>query len=250
MLSSQIILNRMRINIHRSEERKVSEFDEAVIRHNFNFGSFFNPLREKFGVLRVLNDELLMPGFSFNERVHKHIEILLFPLSGSVCCKDSTGTNKCADKDSTMLISTGSGFSYTVCNSSQHQSAGVIEVWIFARKNNSQPTISVLETLKQNRISKMQLIASGDESDGSLNLNQNAFIWRLDLSEKGTMVFPLNRPGNMLLIFVVKGSVVLNDNEANVVNERDSLELSDIDTEINIVAIKDSELLIIEVPVD
>ncbi len=254
----------MKINIHRSEERKVSEFKEVVIKHSFNYGSFFNPLREKFGVLRVLNDERLEPGFCFNERFHKHIEVLILPLNGSISCKDSTGRIGNADSEGALLISTGSGLSYTVCNSSPQESAEVIEIWIFAHKNDGLSGISEMETSKQNRIGKLQLIATerktvagerlfqnvtGEKSDAGLLLNQNALVWRVDIGENESVNYNLKVSGNVLLLFIVKGEVMVGK-DAIKANERDSVELTEVDSDVYIMAVKESELIIIEVPVD
>ncbi len=257
----------MKFSIHKSQERKVSELNDAIIRHSFNYGQFFNPLREKFGVLRVLNDELLSPGYCSNERFHKFIEVLVLPLKGSISCTDATGSRGNADAGSALLISTGSGLSYSICNPSPDESAEVIEIWIFAHKNDRPTGIIELKTSKQNRTGKMQLIASGEKTDKEgagltfahnalevnaapgLRLNQNALVWRVELGENESIGYSLKVPGNILLLFIIKGAVLINDT-AEIVHEGDSVELNDIDSEVRIKATGDAELLIIEVPED
>jgi quercetin 2,3-dioxygenase len=235
--------NLMKINIVRSEERKVSEFSDVLIKHSFNYGQFFNPLREKFGVLRVLNDEWLSPGYCFNERFHKHIEVLILPLSGIITCNDKEGRSGSADSEGALLISTGSGLSYTVCNSSSQNSAEAIEIWIFAHKNDRPTGITEAKAVSD------------------LRLNQNAFIWRLEFGEKESVNYKLKLPGNILLLFVIKGEVTVEKDVTvgkdatvgkNVIKafERDSVEITEVDSDVEIKAVKGSELIIIEVPVN
>jgi quercetin 2,3-dioxygenase len=240
----------MKVNIQRPEERTVSEFNDVSVRHCFNFGSFFNPLREKFGVLRVLNDEQLTPGFCFNQRFHKHIEVLLLPLGGKVSCSVSEGEITTADSENTMLISTATGLSYTICNPDTDQSAEVIEVWLFAIKGESQPAVTTCQTAKTDRYNNLQLIASGNSSDDCLTLKQHAFVWRIDLSADRSINYRMKIDGNILFIFVIKGAVTLDNDNTLQLNDRDSAELTEVSSGIVLKAINDSELLIIEVPID
>ena len=47
-----------------------------------------------FGVLRVLNDDIVAPGAGFGTHSHSNMEIISIPLSGSLRHKDSMGNTQ------------------------------------------------------------------------------------------------------------------------------------------------------------
>lgn len=49
-----------------AEERGLSRMSWLESRHSFSFGSWYNPERPGFGLLRVLNDDVLAPGAGFD----------------------------------------------------------------------------------------------------------------------------------------------------------------------------------------
>ena len=56
-------------------------------QHSFNFGAYFDELRNPFGPLVVLNEDLVIPGAGFAEHPHFNMEIISIPLSRSVRTK-------------------------------------------------------------------------------------------------------------------------------------------------------------------
>lgn len=57
--------------------------------HSFSFGSFYNPERMNFGVLRVLNDDAVAGGKGFGEHPHDNMEIISIPLEGGLKHRDN-----------------------------------------------------------------------------------------------------------------------------------------------------------------
>ena len=53
-----------------------------------------NPRNQSFGVLRVMNDDLVQPARGFGEHPHRDVEICTYIVEGSLTHKDSMGTEE------------------------------------------------------------------------------------------------------------------------------------------------------------
>lgn len=51
---------------------------------HFSFADYYHPDRTRFGVLRVLNDDLVEPGTGFNLHPHRDMEILSYVVQGQI----------------------------------------------------------------------------------------------------------------------------------------------------------------------
>ena len=52
--------------IHRAGSRNSADFGWLKVNHTFSFANYYNPERMNFGVLRVLNDDVIAPGKGFD----------------------------------------------------------------------------------------------------------------------------------------------------------------------------------------
>lgn len=56
---------------------------------HFSFAEYRNPDNIQFGVLRVLNDDLVQPGEGFDTHPHRDMEILSYVVRGELTHADS-----------------------------------------------------------------------------------------------------------------------------------------------------------------
>ncbi|MEO1253533.1 MAG: pirin family protein, partial [Bacteroidota bacterium] len=80
--------------IHKANSRGDANFGWLHSKHTFSFGQYYNPDRVHFGMLRVLNDDIVAGGAGFPTHPHDNMEIVSIPLSGALAHKDSTGNEK------------------------------------------------------------------------------------------------------------------------------------------------------------
>ena len=69
--------------IHRANTRNSADFGWLKVNHTFSFANYYNPERMNFGVLRVLNDDVIAAGKGFDTHPHKNMEIITIPLEGN-----------------------------------------------------------------------------------------------------------------------------------------------------------------------
>jgi len=66
---------------HKSENRGFADHGWLKARHSFSFANWYNPERINFGLLRVLNDDIIAPGKGFGTHPHDNMAIVTIPLT-------------------------------------------------------------------------------------------------------------------------------------------------------------------------
>lgn len=62
--------------IHKADTRGHVDHGWLNAHHSFSFASWHNPERIRFGVLRVLNDDVVDPDMGFGMHPHDNMEIV------------------------------------------------------------------------------------------------------------------------------------------------------------------------------
>ncbi|MFN6075635.1 MAG: pirin family protein, partial [Fluviicola sp.] len=65
--------------LHKADTRGVANHGWLNSHHTFNFANYHNPERMHFGVLRVLNDDIVDEGMGFGTHPHDNMEIIRIP---------------------------------------------------------------------------------------------------------------------------------------------------------------------------
>ena len=99
----------MKKTYHSSSSRGEANHGWLHAKHSFSFASYFNPERVQFGVLRVLNDDIIAPGMGFGTHPHDNMEIITIPLRGDLEHKDSMGNTEVIREGEIQVMSAGTG---------------------------------------------------------------------------------------------------------------------------------------------
>ena len=70
--------------LHKANTRGHANHGWLDTHHTFSFANYRNPERMNFGVLRVLNDDVVAGGRGFNTHPHDNMEIISIPLEGAL----------------------------------------------------------------------------------------------------------------------------------------------------------------------
>lgn len=76
-------------------------------RFHFSFAEYNNPKNANFGVLRVMNDDLVQPSRGFGAHGHREMEICTYVVHGELTHKDSMGTSESLGKGSIQFMTAG-----------------------------------------------------------------------------------------------------------------------------------------------
>lgn len=231
--------------IHKSETRGNVNHGWLNAKHSFSFGQWYNPERVHFGLLRVLNDDIVKAGFGFGKHPHDNMEIITIPLSGALEHKDSTGGHGVIKKYDVQVMSAGSGIEHSEFNHSKIEDVNLFQIWIFTNQKNVAPRYDQKTFLPEERQNKFQTVVKPYGNDG-LWIYQNAYISLGNFDANASTIYNINSKGNGVYIMVVEGEIEI---DGNVLSRRDSIGIWDTDA-VTILTKTKTELLVIEVPMN
>ena len=124
---------------HPANERGHANHGWLDAHHSFSFASWQNPEKVHFGVLRVLNDDVIAAGRGFGAHPHDNMEIITIPLSGALEHNDNTGRNEIIRSGDVQLMSAGTGITHSEYNASEKDAVSLLQIWVFPKLKNIKP---------------------------------------------------------------------------------------------------------------
>lgn len=167
-----------------------ADFGWLQARYTFSFGHYFDPKLLGYASLRVLNQEVLAPGASFQPRTYPKVDILNVILEGEAEYRDSEGNHVQAKAGEALLIATQPGISYSEHNISKDKSLTRMQLWLDACPERENPPVQKIALADQ----AQQLLASPDGSQNSLQLRQQVWLHHIELEKGEQLSFPLHGP--------------------------------------------------------
>ena len=233
----------MKSILHAADRRGHVSFGWLDSHHSFSFGNYYDPEKIHFGMLRVLNDDIITGGSGFGTHPHDNMEIVSIPLKGAIEHKDSMGTQSVIKAGDVQLMSAGTGIKHSEYNHYKDQEANFLQIWVIPKKRNIAPRYDQKTFDPANRVNKFQtVVAPNDET--AVSINQDAWFSLAHLTGGFDTSYKIKQAQNGVYVFVLEGSITVNE---QTLYKRDALGIWDTDT-IAIKASTDAELLLIDVP--
>jgi len=108
-------------------------------RFHFSFAEYHNPRNANFGVLRVMNDDLVQPNRGFGEHGHANMEIVTYVVEGNLTHQDSMGTAETLGPGSVQYMTAGSGVRHSEHNLDSSAPLRFIQMWLVPRQRGLTP---------------------------------------------------------------------------------------------------------------
>ncbi|MCL4150684.1 UNVERIFIED_CONTAM: hypothetical protein GTU68_006123 [Idotea baltica] len=235
----------MKKTIHKADTRGFANHGWLKSYHTFSFASYQNPERMNFGMLRVLNDDVVQPKMGFGTHPHKNMEIISIPISGALSHKDSMDNKRAIEVGEVQVMSAGTGVTHSEFNDSKTEASNFLQLWIIPEQQEVEPYYNQKFFDEAGRKNKFQTLVSPRDKQviGSLPIHQQGYISMIDLEEGFTTKYELK---NGAYFFVIEGKVSIAD---EVLEKRDAIGITEID-KISVKATSKSKLLVIDVPVN
>lgn len=237
-------LNMANSILHKADSRGGADHGWLKTKHSFSFASYYNPERMHFGVLRVLNDDIVAPGMGFGTHPHDNMEIISIPLEGDLEHRDSMGNTTVIRNGDIQVMSAGTGIQHSEYNRNKDKPVKFLQIWLFPNEKNVQPRYDQLSLQLKDRHNRLQQILSPSAEDDGVWIHQDAWFHIGHLDKGKTIDYSLHKKSNGVYAFVLKGSLEIND---QALEARDGYGLWDIDS-IRLKASADAEVLLMEVP--
>ena len=234
----------MKTILHKANTRGQANHGWLQSQHSFSFGNYHDPERMNFGMLRVLNDDVVQPGMGFATHTHKNMEIISIPLQGDLEHKDSMGNTTVIKQGDVQVMSTGKVISHSEYNKNIDREVKFLQIWVIPNKNEVEPRynqITITNTDSKNRF--IQVLSPNSNDDG-VWIYQNAWFYLGEFEKGHEQTYEVNDKSNGIYVFVLEGNSTI---ERQNLNKRDGLGIRETD-KITITADSDTKLLVMEVP--
>lgn len=217
------------MTVRKSNERGHANHGWLDTYHTFSFADYHDPKWVHFRSLRVINDDLVMPGEGFGMHPHRDMEIVTYILSGALEHKDSMGNGRVIRKGELQYMSAGSGVYHSEFNPSNEEAVRLLQIWIMPDEKSAEPRYAE-KTLANAESGKLHLMTSKTGRDGSIAIRQDTDLW-LAKFDAGQQVSHSLAKGRNAWVHVAEGEVVLNGTtltggDAAAVTDEAQLQLS------------------------
>ena len=236
----------MKSVIHLASERGHVNHGWLDAHHSFSFASWQNPSRVRFGLLRVLNDDIVAPGMGFGTHPHDNMEIVTIPLAGALEHKDTMGNIGVIKPNEIQAMSAGSGLMHSEYNHSKTEIVNLLQIWVFPKLKDIEPRYEQRVFSAEDKMGKFKTIVAPVRSNDIMWINQDAYFSLGNFKAGDSVEYSIQKENNGAYIFLISGSVKI---AGELLNSRDAIGLWEIEKfTLNIWS--DAEILIIDVPMN
>ena len=226
--------------IRKSNERGHASHGWLDSYHTFSFADYHDANWLGFRTLRVINDDLIMPGMGFGTHPHRDMEIISFVLKGSLAHRDSMGNGRVIGAGEFQYMSAGSGVQHSEFNPSETEATRLLQIWIKPDTKGVTPRYAE-KTSAEAPAGKLNLIASKDGRGNSIAIHQDADLWHARLEGGQQATHPLAAKRHAWL-HVAEGEVTVN---GQTLAGGDAIGVSE-EAVLQVIAVKPSQVLLFD----
>jgi hypothetical protein len=234
----------MKKTLHKADTRGVAEHGWLSSRHTFSFAEYHDPERMRFGLLRVLNDDVVQPSMGFGTHPHENMEIISIPLVGELRHQDSMGNTQIITAGEVQIMSAGTGITHSEYNGSESEIVNFLQIWVLPEDRDLEPRYDQKLFSADERQGRLQNIVSPDKNDSGVWINQQAWFWLGDFKAGQSDTYTIKRSGNGAYCFVLEGVVTVAGEQ---LERRDGIGADGTAT-VDVEATEDCQLLVMDVP--
>ncbi|QKF58265.1 pirin family protein [Aliarcobacter lanthieri] len=207
-------------------------------RFHFSFAEYRNPVNIQFGVLRVLNDDIVYPHSGFDMHPHENMEIISYIVDGEITHKDSMGNSEILKRGEVQYLSAGDGIYHSEKNES-NKDLRLLQIWVFPPKKGLPRLYGSHKYKLEERENRLLNIVSSQNGESSIKIYQDINIYVSELDKS----LEFNIDENRQIYFVqIEGTATIN---GILLENGDAMELVD-EKQLIINPISKSHILFIE----
>mgnify|MGYP001567005729 CR=1 FL=1 len=212
-------------------------------RFHFSFAEYRNPNNINFGVLRVLNDDIIHPEGGFDTHPHQNMEIISYIVKGEIRHKDSMGNIETLKRGEVQYLSAGDGIYHSEYNKSKSDDLRLLQIWITPPKNSLPKIYGSYKFKEDERKNQFLNIVSSKNANAPVQIHQNVNFYVSELSKAKSLDFKI-KDKKQIYFVQIEGISEINDIK---LQEGDAMEIIK-ESKIEIKAITSPHFLFIEMP--
>jgi redox-sensitive bicupin YhaK (pirin superfamily) len=224
-------------------ERGHADYGWLETSYTFSFNTYHDPAHMGFRVLRVMNEDVVMPGQGFGMHGHRDMEIITYVISGALEHRDSLGSGGILRAGEVQRMTAGTGIRHSEFNPSGDEPVHLYQIWILPDRPGHVPGYEQKPILSPGDADGLRLVASSDGRDGSLTIQQDACVYLggLDAGQVLDLSLPRSRHG---WVQVIRGALQMRD---ETLNTSDGASVSD-EPALQIKALEPTRFLFFDLP--
>src|SRR5262245_64170669 len=160
-----------------ADERGLTRLSWLDSRHSFSFGEYYDPRHMGIGVLRVINEDRVVPGAGFGAHGHRDMEIVSYVLEGSLEHKDSMGNGSVLRAGDVQRMPAGRGVMHSEVNASPTAPVHFIQVWILPERAGLAPSYEQVHVPDEEKRGGFRLVGSRAGGPGVVQIHQDIAIY-------------------------------------------------------------------------
>ena len=231
------------LTVRKAQERGHANHGWLDSYHSFSFADYHDPEHMGYGPLRVINEDRVQAGSGFGTHGHRDMEIISYVLEGALGHKDSMGNGSSIVPGDVQRMSAGTGVQHSEYNHSKSETTHFLQIWIQPRITGIRPSYEQKHFSAKEKRGRLRLIASPDGRDGSVSMNQDAFLYAglFDGAERAALALAAGRKG---YVHVARGKIEVN---GQPLGPGDALKLDGVKT-IELKGGREAEVLVFDLP--
>ena len=229
--------------IRRSQERGFADHGWLKSFHTFSFADYFDPEHVEFGPLRVINEDRVAAGQGFGTHSHRDMEIISYVLAGELAHRDSIGNGSTIRPGDVQRMSAGRGVRHSEFNPSPASLVHFLQIWIQPNVEGIEPSYEEKRFAPAEKRGRLRLIASPDQSDGSVLIHQDARVYAGLFDGAETAALDIEA-GRLIYVHVARGAIHANE---VALEAGDALKLSET-PQLQLRNGRDAEVLVFDLP--
>ena len=208
-------------------------------RFHFSFAEYRNPNNINFGVLRVLNDDIVHPESGFDTHPHANMEIISYVVNGEITHKDSMGNSETLKRGEVQYLSAGDGIYHSEHNVHKSDDLRLLQIWIIPPKAGLPRLYGSHRYKFEQRDNKLLNIVSSQDGNSNIKIYQDIKIFVSEFDKP----FEYEIQNDRQIYFVqIEGTSEVNE---TILEDGDAMEIVDIEN-LTVNPITKSHILFIE----
>lgn len=208
-------------------------------RHIFSFGNFYDSQRMGAGPLLVLNDDRIAARSGFPLHPHQNMEIVTVVLEGELAHQDSTGGVGKLRAGDVQIMSAGRGIAHSEVNPHLQTELHSLQIWVKPLHLNRAPAYQDFHAGIPNFGEWLHLVGPGSGHQ----IDRDVSFYRARLQQDTTLGFEKMKSQGSVFCYLISGEIEVT---GEIFQEGDAFILSSHTPELTIKAIKNSDILAIE----
>jgi len=153
-------------------------------RFHFSFAEYRNFENIQFGVLRVLNDDIVHANSGFDTHPHSNMEIISYVVDGEITHKDSMDNERTLKRGHVQYLSAGTGILHSEHNK-QDEDLRLLQIWILPPENNLTPIYGQENYKESEAKNRLLNVVSSKKGDSRVKIHQdiNMYVSQLEMDE-------------------------------------------------------------------